>query len=298
MYRLLLSITLLCSISYHAIACNILSLSGGGSFGAVEVGMMDSLVSNQHIPNHFEVITGISAGALNAAFLYHFDNITSALPSLQQLYDTTKTKDIYESDIFGLFSRWSIYNNAPLENMLQRVLHQLNETQHPSITLVGASNILTEELDVFSMEELSRTDRVNVLMSSTAIPFIFPPRSFQNGLYIDGGVISNEIMIQAIGELDCPYYNITFISARPKERRSSNITGFFSYVSRVIGMIMDTFDNQLSQVSTCHFPKGEIHACYPTSSELSQYSMLDFDYGSILYSLGKQGQECMVYPLC
>ena len=33
-------------------------------------------------------------------------------------------------------------------------------------------------------------------MSTSAIPLAFPPRKYNNALYIDGGVISNEIIPQ------------------------------------------------------------------------------------------------------
>jgi predicted acylesterase/phospholipase RssA len=278
--------------------CNILSLSGGGSFGAVEAGILDGLVSSEQIPSQFDVITGISAGGLNAGFLYHFQNVTSAIPKLQELYSTTKTADIYESDIFGIFSRWSIYNNKPLENTLNQVLGHTNQTANPPIVLIGASNVLTEQLDVFSFHDLSFQEKVDVLMSTTAIPFIFPPRTFRNGLYVDGGVISNEMITQAIGEVQCNFYNITFISASTRDKNTNKVDGLFSYLSAVVRMIFRTFDNQLAQVSSCTYPKGQITACFPTSEELNNYSIFDFDHGSQLYELGKQNNECEVFQLC
>jgi predicted acylesterase/phospholipase RssA len=278
--------------------CNILSLSGGGSFGAVEAGILDGLVSSEQIPSQFDVITGISAGGLNAGFLYHFQNVTSAIPKLQELYSTTKTADIYESDIFGIFSRWSIYNNKPLENTLNQVLGHTNQTANPPIVLIGASNVLTEQLDVFSFHDLSFQEKVDVLMSTTAIPFIFPPRTFRNGLYVDGGVISNEMITQAIGEVQCNFYNITFISASNRDKNTNKVDGLFSYLSAVVRMIFRTFDNQLAQVSSCTYPKGQITACFPTSEELNNYSIFDFDHGSQLYELGKQNNECEVFQLC
>jgi predicted acylesterase/phospholipase RssA len=278
--------------------CNILSLSGGGSFGAVEAGILDGLVSSEQIPSQFDVITGISAGGLNAGFLYHFQNVTSAIPKLQELYSTTKTADIYESDIFGIFSRWSIYNNKPLENTLNQVLGHTNQTANPPIVLIGASNVLTEQLDVFSFHDLSFQEKVDVLMSTTAIPFIFPPRTFRNGLYVDGGVISNEMITQAIGEVQCNFYNITFISASNRDKNTNKVDGLFSYLSAVVRMIFRTFDNQLAQVSSCTYPKGQITACFPTSEELNNYSIFDFDHGSQLYELGKQNNECEVLQLC
>ena len=281
-----------------AVPCNLLALSGGGSFGAVEAGILDSLVSNEQIPSRFDVITGISAGGLNAGFLYYYENVTSAIPQMKQIYSRTKTQDIYVSDLWGIFSRWSFYDNGPLEKTLTQVLENITPVATPPLVLIGASNIITEELDVFRFHDLTFQDRINVLMATSSIPIAFPPRTLKGALYVDGGVISNEMIHQAIGEIQCPFYNITFISAHPKGKGNEDIKGLFSYISAIVRMIFRTFDNQMAQVSTCAYPKGQINACYPTSEELDKYSILDFDYGETLYALGKASNECTPYPLC
>ena len=278
--------------------CNLLALSGGGSFGAVEAGLLDGLLSNNQIPSRFDVITGISAGGLNAGFLYYYENVTAALPAMKQMYARTKTQDIYVSDIWDIFSRWALYDNGPLEKTLLQFLEHVTPTPTPPKVLLGASNILTEELDVFDFHDLSFEDKINALMATSSIPLVFPPRSFQGSLYVDGGVISNEMIHQAIGEIQCSFYNITFVSAHSRGKGNDNITGLFSYLSAIVRMIFRTFDNQMAQVSKCTYPKGQIMACYPTAEELDNYSILDFDYGLTLYELGKESYECIPYPLC
>ena len=61
---------------------------------------------------------------------------------------------------------------------------------------------------------------------------------------------------------------------------------------------MNSFDYQLSRFTDCPYPRGIIRACFPTSSELSKYSILDFDNGATLYNLGKTSNECRDIPLC
>jgi len=298
MTYILLFICLISCIPFVFSHCNLLSLSGGGSFGAVEVGILDSLVTTHQVPSRFDVITGISAGGLNAGFLYHFENVTTALPPLKKLYSTLQTTDIYSSDIVGIFKRWSIYNNEPLEQTLINVLGNMNQTTKPPIVLIGASNILTEHLDVFSFGTLTFEEKISLLMSTSAIPLIFPPRSFKGGMYVDGGVISNEMITQAIGEIQCNFYNITFVSASSKHAAENQVDGLMSYLSAVVHMISRTFDYQLAQATTCTYPKGQINACFPTAIELNKYSILDFNHGLELYMLGKENNECTVYELC
>jgi len=277
--------------------CNILSLSGGGSFGAVEVGILDTLVHTHRIPPMFDVITGISVGGLNAAVLSYYNNIPTALPLMINMYSTIRTADVYYLDITNIWNSWSIFNNAPLEKTMRKIFNTIPTPKYPPQVLIGASNIYTQTLDIFMFNQLSFEDKMHVLMSTSAIPIIFPPRKSNGTLYIDGGIISNELITQAIGFVDCKYYNITFISAR-SQHNVSNINGFMSYMMSVIDMVLHTFDSQIAQVTHCTYPKGEINACYPTDDTLNTYSVLDFDHGVELYQSGKNMHKCVKYLLC
>ena len=278
--------------------CNILALSGGGSYGSLEMGILDSLVTTKQIPNRFDVITGISTGGLNAAFLSHFDNISSALPYMYNIFSNLHTKDIYTPHYLGIFSKWAIYDNSPLEKTLGNILQSAPHNANPPLTLIGASNVYTERLDVFKYTELPHDDKINVLMSTSAIPIVFPPRKYNGGLYVDGGVISNEIIDQVIGQIPCQFYNITLINARAKDGVNNGVTGLTSYLGTLVHMILNTFDSPLAQVIMCPNPIGQINACFPTSPDLAKYSPLDFDNEVALYELGKASNKCIKYQLC
>jgi predicted patatin/cPLA2 family phospholipase len=278
--------------------CNILALSGGGSYGAVEMGIIDSLVSTERIPNTFDVITGISTGGLNAAFLSHFNNISSALPYMYNIFSNLHTKDIYTPHYLGIFSKYSIYDNSPLEKTLGNILQNAPHNPNPPLTLIGASNVYTERLDIFKYTELSHDDKINVLMSTSSIPVIFPPRKYNGGLYVDGGVISNQLIYQVIGQINCTFYNITLINARIKDVANNDIISLTSYLGALVHMILSTFDNQVSQLVTCEYPIGQINAYFPTSPDLNKYSPLDFDNEAILYKLGKADNIYLKYDLC
>ena len=70
---MLLQLLFLLSITFCQCAFNQLSFSGGGSFGAVEIGIIKRLMENNL--QNFDIYTGISAGALNAGFLSYYKNI-------------------------------------------------------------------------------------------------------------------------------------------------------------------------------------------------------------------------------
>ena len=97
--------------------CNVLTLGGGGSFGAVEVGILKDMLDKNIITGEFDVIAGISAGGLNAAYLSYGENIKDNINSLEDLYTKFKTKNVYKSNcIFRILKDWSIFNSNPLED--------------------------------------------------------------------------------------------------------------------------------------------------------------------------------------
>ena len=71
---------LLVNFAYICMSLNQLSFSGGGSFGAIEIGILKRILENEN-ENHqnnnkkYDLYTGISAGSLNAGFLSYFKDI-------------------------------------------------------------------------------------------------------------------------------------------------------------------------------------------------------------------------------
>lgn len=281
--------------------CNVLALSGGGAFGAVQMGVLDGLTATGQAPVSYDIITGISAGGLNAGFLSYYTNVSQALPDIYEILAGLTSADVYESALLNILSEWSYYSTAPLANTLTGVLSgksPLPPTVGP-MTLIGASNVLTHQLDVWHFDGLTLADRVAVLMSTSAIPLVFPPQKVNGSLYVDGGVISNELIHQAMGQLVCDSYNVVFVSAGDRATAPRPMpTGLFSYVGAVVNLLVDTFDYQLAQVTNCTYPRGTILACFPTSPSLGNYSILNFDYGAELYALGRESFACEKLPLC
>jgi predicted acylesterase/phospholipase RssA len=279
--------------------CNVLALSGGGSFGAVEMGILDGLLGSGAASSQYDIITGISAGGLNAAFLSYYADVGTALPDIYGILANLTTAQVYKSAFWDIFSGWSIYNNAPLEATLGGILANKPAAAGGPVTLIGATNVNSETLDVFRFDLLDLQDRIDVLMSTSAIPLAFPPRVINGSTYVDGGVINNEMISQAMGMKECGSYNFVFISASSRGERQV-IDGFFSYVSAVGHVLLDTFDYQIAQYETvkCMYPKGYINACFPTAPELENYSILNFDYGAQLYALGKSSYNCSMLEIC
>ena len=72
---------------------NQLSFSGGGSFGAVEIGIVKRIIELER--KKYDIYTGISAGGLNAGFLSYFHDLSVGIKEADILYSNLKNKMIY-----------------------------------------------------------------------------------------------------------------------------------------------------------------------------------------------------------
>jgi predicted acylesterase/phospholipase RssA len=281
-------------LSMNIILCvslNQLSFSGGGSFGAVEIGILKRL--NEIENKKYDLYTGISAGALNSGILSYFENIDQGIEFAEKTYTDLRNHDVYELlPSTGL----SIFNTNPLHNTLTKLVGQM--PNNPRInTLIGATNLYSGNLDVYTFEDNDDINKVRLMMSSSAIPGLFPPIIYKGSMYADGGALSNAL-IQAV--YNDNYMNITYIT--PNEGviyNSEPITSLKDMLKRTVSIIMDTYNDPLSTINQdCRLPVGEINKYYVKSDRLKGYNIMNFDRGSELIDIGYYHMEHKKYRLC
>ena len=272
-------------------ALNQLSFSGGGSFGAVEIGILKRL---QELENkQFDLYTGISSGALNAGYLSYYKDLNLGIKSAEVLYSNIRTRMIY--DLFpntGI----SLLNTAPLQKTLANIVRTMPTL--PAIhTLIGATNLYSGKLDIYSFEDQSDDDKVQLMMSSSAIPGMFPPIKFKDQLYADGGTLSNELIDV---EHDGTYLNITFIT--PYEDYAYNdtpINSIADMLCRTAMIVLSNFNNPMSSINeNCRVPIGEINKYYVAPDVLKGYNILNFDKGEELIDIGYKNMIHKRFSLC
>ena len=284
-------IFILLSIYSLANSLNQLSFSGGGSFGAVEIGILKRV--NEMQPKKYDLYTGISAGALNAGFLSYYDNINLGIKSAETLYSSIHNRVIY--DIIpntGL----SVLNTEPLYKTLTKIIQSMSK--NPSIhTLIGATNLYSGKLDIYTFEDQDDVNKVLLLMSSSAIPGMFPPINFNNQLYADGGTLSNEL-IQV--EHDNKYLNITFITPyEDLDYDDTPITSLKEMLCRTAKILFSNFNNPMAIINqNCKTPIGEINKYYVPPEVLSNYNILNFDNGVELIDIGYKNVIHKRYNIC
>jgi hypothetical protein len=184
---------------------NILSLSGGGSFGAFSAGIVCGWTAKGDRPN-FDVVTGISTGALIAPFAFlgpAYDD------QLKKFYTTLTDKDLYKmKPVRGLF-RESLADNSPLAEQVDRVLSQqviteiALEHQKGRRLYIGTTAAESKQFVVWDIGAIASRGRCEdrelikqILLGSSAIPGVFPPQHISVDVdgtcvterHIDGGV--------------------------------------------------------------------------------------------------------------
>jgi NTE family protein len=288
---MLLQLLLLLSFTFVSSNLNQLSFSGGGSFGAVEIGIAKKLMESES--KQFDLYTGISAGALNAGFLSYYKNINDGIKTAERVYSIINNRMVYKllptTDV-------SVLNTEPLFNTLSDVIDRM--PNEPIIhTLIGATNLYSGSLDVFSFEDNDNLNKVNLMMSSSAIPGLFPPIKYNGNLYADGGTLSNELLqVEHTGE----YINITFIT--PYEGYiydNSPIDSLKEMIKRTISILTSNYNNPLATMNqNCKNPIGEINKYFVDPKFLEGYNILNFDNGKELIDIGYNNVQKKTYKLC
>ena len=269
-----------------------LSFSGGGAFGAVEIGILKKI--RESYPVKYDRYTGISAGGLNSGFLSHFANIDEGIKEAEEMYSTIRNKNIYEIlPDTGV----SLLNTQPLHKTLTTIVTNMKSS--PIIdTLIGAVNMNTGNLDIYTYNDnYSTEDKVLLLMSTSAIPVVFPPVKYKKYMYVDGGTLSNELL-DVVHSSD--YLNITYIT--PYElmgENNSTIDSIKDMVMRTFQIVKNNYNNPFTRLNhECNNPYGEINYYYVDSKMLIGFSMLNFDKGSELISIGYNNVKYNKYTLC
>lgn len=176
-----------------------LVLSGGGSKGAFEVGVLQRLMGDEQID--YELLCGISVGAINAAVLAQtpLGQPRDAIAKLRALWDTV-TNDKVRKDWFPFgkaeaLLKPSVYDSTPLHAWIRSGLN-VNAVR----TSARALRIVAVSLGTGEPFVATETtpDLAEWVIASSAFPVMFTPASIRGDLWTDGGLRSVTPLGEAI----------------------------------------------------------------------------------------------------
>lgn len=170
-------------------------LTGGGSLGAVQVGMLQALGERGVRP---DLLIGTSAGAINAAYVAGHGMSEAALEQLAGTWRALRRRDVFPLDPFRhalavAGARTSLCNSRNLTRLLEAELpyRKLEDAQIP--VHIVATNLLSGR-EVL----LSTGDALSALLASAAIPGVLPVVEREGLTLVDGGVADNAALSQAV----------------------------------------------------------------------------------------------------
>jgi hypothetical protein len=198
----------------------ILALSGGGSRGAYGAGVLSGWTATGSRPE-FDVVTGISTGALQATAAFLGPEYDGALKAFNEV----ENDDIFTSaGKTALITKDSIYDTAPLKAMLVKLLDEetINavaaEYAKGRLLFIGTTNLDANAFTIWNMGQIAasnRPDRLqlyrNVVLASASFPVAFPPVYFpvttdQGDTYyqmhVDGGARESIFIFTYLAELE------------------------------------------------------------------------------------------------
>ena len=170
-------------------------LSGGGSLGAVQVGMLQALHAHGVRPG---LLVGTSAGAVNAAWVAGHGMSADSLEELAHVWTGLRRGHIFPVEphqlLRGLLGRSAgVASDARLRRLVQTyaVIDDLAQARVP--THLVAADLLSGH-DVL----ISTGDPVDGVLASAAIPGLLPPVERAGRHLVDGSVALHAGVTQAV----------------------------------------------------------------------------------------------------
>lgn len=195
--------------------CNALAMSGGGAKGAYEAGVLHGLYfTDDQAPKDkyaYDVVTGVSAGAINTACAAVFDptDVENWITFLGNKWEQLQEHDVWISwkpagIISGITSHSGVLDDSALSGFIESVLIELGGEIKRKI-VVSCVDVNTGVYHTFNE---TVKDPVKAVVSSASIPFVFPHQTWPNGtddnpgedplVCMDGGTVYNTNLVSAI----------------------------------------------------------------------------------------------------
>lgn len=169
-------------------------LSGGGSLGSIQVGMLLALAERDIMP---DLLVGSSVGAVNAAWTAGRSGREGAR-QLAEVWRSVKREDVFPirpvAGLLGFLGRSDhLVPPDPLRSLLTRHLRYPRLEDAPVPVEVIATEVTTGFEAI-----LTRGDAVDSVLASAAIPGVFPPVPIDGRDLMDGGVSDNTPISRAV----------------------------------------------------------------------------------------------------
>lgn len=203
---------------------DVLIISGGGDKGAFAAGFLAGwgvLPTDEPLARpEFDIVTGVSTGALIAPFAFAGDQLSNQ--RIVELYEQPKQDWLrVNGPLFFLPFNDAFFNSAGLRRDVEREVNQdivtaiARGSLQDRILAVGTTNLdlglsaawdLGVEAERVAVGMTSPRRIHDILLASAAVPAIFPPVVIDDALHVDGGTTSNVLVLGDLRSPESPRY--------------------------------------------------------------------------------------------
>lgn len=170
-------------------------LSGGGSLGSIQVGMLHALAERGFRP---DLLIGTSAGALNAGFIASNGFSPETIDRLGDLWRSLRRRDVFPvgparalKSMLG--ASVAIASGAGLERLVAEHIRCPDlESMHIELHVVVTELLSGHEV------LLSEGDAASAIIASASVPALLPPVQREGRLFADGGITNNTGISHAV----------------------------------------------------------------------------------------------------
>jgi predicted acylesterase/phospholipase RssA len=189
----------------HPPVSNLLAISGGAEDGAFGAGLLVGW-SDAGTRPPFDLVTGVSSGALIAPFAFLGREHDG---QLREIFTKYGRKDVFTYNVHGLLEGSSLTDDAPLAKLIETYVNDAfiqevaRERIKGRILLIGTTNLDTQRPVLWDMGRIAMSNNREatmlfrkILLASATLPGVFPPVRIQvrvggqnyDELHVDGGV--------------------------------------------------------------------------------------------------------------
>ena len=162
-------------------------LGGGGSRGAVQLGMLRALARTDLRP---DLVVGTSVGSLNGAILA--SDPEHAAAALEQIWPRLDRQQVFPGGFFlrtlaaTTSGRPYVFDPTPLSDLMAEYL-PVSRIEDLAVPFVA----MATDLDTGVRVELDSGDLRSALLASSAVPIAFPWVERDGRRLVDGGLVDN-----------------------------------------------------------------------------------------------------------
>ncbi|GAA5122767.1 patatin-like phospholipase family protein [Haloechinothrix salitolerans] len=170
-------------------------LSGGGSLGAIQVGMLQALYERDIVP---DLVAAASAGALNGAFLASRPETSATADRLAEVWSGLETNDVFPfNPLTALLGALGCKDHVVSSSKLRELIEEWIELDDLGDARIPLHVIATDLLSGAELR-LSEGPVTSAVLASAALPGVFPPVRRGRWVLVDGGITNNTPLSHAI----------------------------------------------------------------------------------------------------